>query len=82
MCRGSETQLQVGEIYIDSITLTTSYCYNITSLQFKSVDLFNLKTDFKIYSVWIWVFNWHFHPHEVVSRWRDPQLQVRENDSD
>ena len=23
--------------------------------------------------------NWNFHPLEVVSRWRDPQLQVSEN---
>ena len=28
------------------------------------------------------LFNWNFHPPEVVSRWRDPQLQVRENYSD
>ena len=21
------------------------------------------------------LFNWNFHPLEVVSRWRDPQLQ-------
>ena len=27
-------------------------------------------------------FNWNFHPLEVVSRWRDPQLQVSENYSD
>ena len=26
--------------------------------------------------------NWNFHPLEVVSRWRDPQLQVSENYSD
>ena len=28
------------------------------------------------------LFNLNFHPHEVVSRWRDPQLQVSENYSD
>ena len=28
------------------------------------------------------LFNWNFHPLEVVSRWRDPQLQVNENYSD
>ena len=28
------------------------------------------------------LFNWNFHPLEVVSRWRDPQLQVSENYSD
>ena len=28
------------------------------------------------------LFTWNFHPHEVVSRWRDPQLQVNENYSD
>ena len=28
------------------------------------------------------IFNWNFHPLEVVSRWRDPQLQVSENYSD
>ena len=28
------------------------------------------------------VFNRNFHPLEVVSRWRDPQLQVGENYSD
>ena len=28
------------------------------------------------------LFNWNFHPIEVVSRWRDPQLQVIENYSD
>ena len=22
------------------------------------------------------LFNWKFHPPQVVSRWRDPQLQV------
>ena len=27
-------------------------------------------------------FNLNFHPLEVVSRWRDPQLQVSENSSD
>ena len=27
-------------------------------------------------------FNWNFHQLEVVSRWRDPQLQVSENYSD
>ena len=27
-------------------------------------------------------FYWHFHPLEVVSRRRDPQLQVSENYSD
>ena len=27
-------------------------------------------------------FNWNFHPLEVVSRWRDSQLQVSENYSD
>ena len=26
--------------------------------------------------------NWNFHPPEVVSRWRDPQLQVSEKYSD
>ena len=25
------------------------------------------------------LFIWNFHPLEVVSRWRDPQLQVGEN---
>ena len=25
------------------------------------------------------LFNWNFHPLEVVSRWRDPQRQVSEN---
>ena len=25
------------------------------------------------------LFNWNFHPLEVVSHWRDPQLQVSEN---
>ena len=25
------------------------------------------------------LFNWNFHSLEVVSRWRDPQLQVNEN---
>ena len=25
------------------------------------------------------LFNWNFYPLEVVSRWRDPQLQVSEN---
>ena len=28
------------------------------------------------------LFNLNFHPREVVFRWRDPQLQVSENDSD
>ena len=28
------------------------------------------------------LINMNFHPHEVVSRWRDPQLQVSENYSD
>ena len=28
------------------------------------------------------LFNLNFHPLEVVSRWRDPQLQVGENYSD
>ena len=28
------------------------------------------------------LFNWNFHPLEVVSRWRDSQLQVSENYSD
>ena len=28
------------------------------------------------------LFNWNFHPLEVVSRWRDPQLQVSDNYSD
>ena len=28
------------------------------------------------------LFNWNFHPLEVGSRWRDPQLQVSENYSD
>ena len=28
------------------------------------------------------LFNLNFHPFEVVSRWRDPQLQVCENYSD
>ena len=28
------------------------------------------------------LFNHNFHPLEVVSRWRDPQLQVSENYSD
>ena len=28
------------------------------------------------------LFNWNFHPLEVVSCWRDPQLQVSENYSD
>ena len=28
------------------------------------------------------LFNENFHPLEVVSRWRDPQLQVSENYSD
>ena len=30
---------------------------------------------------WASPFNWNFHPLAVVSRWRDSQLQVRENDS-
>ena len=28
------------------------------------------------------LFNLNFHPLEIVSRWRDPQLQVSENYSD
>ena len=28
------------------------------------------------------LFNWNFHPLEVVSRSRDPQLQVSENNAD
>ena len=28
------------------------------------------------------LFNGNFHPLEVVSRWRDPQLQVSENYAD
>ena len=28
------------------------------------------------------LFNWNFHPPEVVTRWRDPQLQVSKNYSD
>ena len=28
------------------------------------------------------LFNWNFHSLEVVSRWRDPQLQVSENYTD
>ena len=28
------------------------------------------------------LFNLNFHPHKVVSRWRDLQLQVSENYSD
>ena len=28
------------------------------------------------------LFNWNFHSLEVVSRWRDPQLQVSENYAD
>ena len=28
------------------------------------------------------LFNLNFHPLEVVSRWRDPQLQVSENYTD
>ena len=28
------------------------------------------------------LFNWNFYSLEVVSRWRDPQLQVNENYSD
>ena len=28
------------------------------------------------------IFNLNFHPLEFVSRWRDPQLQVSENNSD
>ena len=28
------------------------------------------------------LFNWNFYPIEIVSRWRDPQLQVSENYSD
>ena len=28
------------------------------------------------------LFNLNFHPLEVVSRWRDPQLQVSKNYSD
>ena len=28
------------------------------------------------------LFNFNFHSREVVSRWRDPQLQVSENYSD
>ena len=28
------------------------------------------------------LFNWNFHSFEVVSRWRDPQLQASENYAD
>ena len=28
------------------------------------------------------LINWNFHLFEVVSRWRDPQLQVNEHHSD
>ena len=28
------------------------------------------------------LFNWNFHPPEVVSRCRDPQLKVSENYTD
>ena len=28
------------------------------------------------------LFNWNFHSLEIVSRWRDPQLQVSENYAD
>ena len=45
--------------------------YNGLSDQATVPDIFNPLT--------AKLFNLNFHPLEVVSRWRDPQLQVSEN---
>ena len=47
-------------------------------------DLHNLYTEFQGYinHLTAKLFHWNFHPLEVVSRWRDPQLQVGESYSD
>ena len=51
------------------------YMKNITDIEFSyKPSLFNPLT--------AKLFNWNFHSLEVVSRWRDPQLQVSENYSD
>ena len=57
-----------------------------------SVNNDNTLCLFKLIIVYGWVvyfnpltaklFYFNFHPLEVVSRWRDPQLQVSENYSD
>ena len=76
------------------VTITYIYLFNLTQHICK-YRCFNThfvpnnseKTDYKrvylaVNPLTAKLFNFNFHPLEVVSRWRDPQLQVDENYSD
>ena len=67
----------------------TCSCYSIQGENFDSDSQLNLKKHEKNYMFFegfnpltAKLFNLNFHPLEVVTRWRDPQLQVSENCSD
>ena len=79
--RGSETQLQVGE-NLNKITEREKGVSVIYSRFCPSFLLFKLKWKISINPLTAKLFNMNFHPLEVVSRWREPQLQVSENYSD
>ena len=55
-------------------TILIKIYYNLANSMVNEYNLFN--------PLAAKLFNLNFHPLEVVSRWRDPQLQVSENYSD
>ena len=67
----------ISRVYWDTISLEIMI---VDLLYLKLVH--NLKNTHIINPLTAKLFNLDFHPLEVVSRWRDPQLQVSENYSD
>ena len=69
-------QLQVGGTPICKIGMKTHVNLSFSYLFFLQMISFEGKP------LTAKLFNLNFHPLEIVSRWRDPQLQVSENYSD
>ena len=57
-------------------------CINYVSPNHPLTDLQHWLADIPVNPLTAKLFNLNFHPFEIVSRWRDPQLQVSENYSD
>ena len=67
-------------------SLATRKLFLLCGLYFPNADKMQCDhhyyVDMKLNPLIAKLFNLNFHPPEVVSRWRDPQLQVSENYSD
>ena len=71
-------------ITLDTVYMTQYYLpvWLVAQIINNGFFLFHCNENVQINPLTAKLFNLNFHPLEVVSRWRDPQLQVIENYSD